>query len=609
MDPTLVVMAVRAAIRLGRAGQQAFGQYARDRDVLLPLVEKTKFPKRAIIVGFFVANPNLINSELRPYWESLSKTSGAPHLAGDFDVVSAEYARLQALSNADANPLADEFTGLWMVKQWAAGEEPPGPIARVVLTIVDVAAEFAAHDPRLFGTDGNAEMLVKALATRVADLVPDDASELGPKNQLGERLAGIFLKSGLGALSEHPEAILEEDHLQSLVKSTLPKLVDSLPASLDKQVQWRSVVETLLGPVASEAIRSLAGNPQAFFGERFGEDDLLGTLTRTYLLKTADVGLAEIFTKTGAVQLYKATLALAASRPELFIGQADDTSERFVTAVFRDIALTLENTSPPLDHRLISELAAATLETVSREGSALLDPDEPWHNVVAQTLTPVLTAVADALKNSNAGALRRLGSPENIQSMVRIVVAQIARTPGMITTTDNVEVNRLVGAIAAAMAADENLLLSHEDWMAILAVAAAEVAANPGRLIGVSGTGAAGTLLSTLIGDLLTAAAAAWKKRGRAGGTVLFGATLRDAALISIRAAAGQSAAALLNSAKVKELAAQLTELVAAKASELGSKEWLCVYRALITQVIETGDLPQLNEATISAALAVGANT
>ena len=35
MDPTLVVMAVRAALRLVRTGEQAFGQYARDRDAIL----------------------------------------------------------------------------------------------------------------------------------------------------------------------------------------------------------------------------------------------------------------------------------------------------------------------------------------------------------------------------------------------------------------------------------------------------------------------------------------------------------------------------------------------------------------------------------------------
>jgi hypothetical protein len=74
--------------------------------------------------------------------------------------------------------------------------------------------------------------------------------------------------------------------------------------------------------------------------------------------------------------------------------------------------------------------------------------------------------------------------------------------------------------------------------------------------------------------------------------------------LITIRATAGQSAAALLNAAKVKELAAQLTELVATKTGRYGSKEWLCLYRALIMQVVKSGSVAEIDEATIDAALA-----
>jgi hypothetical protein len=604
MDPTLVVMAVRAAVRLGRAGEQAFGQYARDRDAILPLVQEVKFPTRDVVRGFFEPRPQLISAELKPYWESFVNKPGAARLAGDLDVVAAEFARQKALADAKIKPLAAEFTGLWMVRQWGRGDEPPGPVARVVLTLVDVAAEFAAYDPRIFGADGNAEVLVKALATRIADLVPDDANALGPKNLLGERLAAIFLKAGLGVLSEHPEAIVDEDHLQSLVKSTLPRLVDSLPAALDQQVQWRSVIETLLGPVASEALTVVAANPQAFFGKKFGGDDLLGTLTRTYLLKAADVGLEDLFTKAGAVELYKATVQLAARRPELFIGQPSDASDKFVAAVFHDLAATLEDTSPPLDQHLVAELAATAVETAAHEGSALLQPDKPWHNVLSQTLTPVVGAVADALRTGNSGALRRLGSPDSLEAMVRIVVTQIARTPGMVTATDKAEVNRLVSAITAAMAQDEHLLLSQDDWMSILAVAAEEVAANPGRLVAVTGAGAAGSLLATLLTDVLGVASEQWKSgKGRAGGTVLFGATLREATVIAIRACAGQAAQALLNSAKVKELTAELADLVATKAGKYGSKEWLHLYRALIMQVIETGTV-HVDEATIDAALA-----
>jgi len=601
MNPTLILMAVRAAVRLRRAGSEALGQYARDRAVLLPMVDDIAFPERAKVLGFFGANENKITVELRPYWESLSK-QGAPKRADALDLLSAEFARLQIIDDPKLAPRADEFAGQWMIKQWARGEEPPGPFARVVLVIVDVAAEFAATDPKLFGIDGNAESLVKAMAARVAELVPDNADALGPRNLFGERVAAIFLKAGLGALAEHPEAIVDEAHLQTLVKNTLPKLVESLPNALDKQIAWRAVVENVLGPVAGEALRTVAENPQAFFGAQFGDDDLLGTLTRTYLLKVADVGLKEVVSRAGAVKLYKATVQLAAARPDLFIGKPQDATDKLLAAVFADLASVAAG-APPFDRAMIVDLAASVLESVARDGGSLLNADKPWDNLVAQLLNPVLASVANAVKQGDSAALRRLRSRANIEAMLRVVIAQIAATPGMLPSTGTAEIDRLITAVVTAMAKDEHLLLSQEDWIAILTVAAQEVAANPGRLLSVGKSTAAGSLLGTLLGDALAVAAAQWNTAGRAGGAVLFGATLREAMIVAIRAYASNSAAALLHSAKVKDLAAQLGELVTTNLTKYGGKEWLFLYRAHIFQVIETGNLPKLDDETIEAAL------
>lgn len=604
MNPTLVVMAVRAALRLVRTGEQAFGQYARDRDAMLPLIDRVKFPEVDVVRGFFRTNPDLVPKELQSVWTEVKKAGPGVTPRG-FDLLAAEYARAQALANPATSPIADECTGLWIVKQWGRGNEPPSPVARVVLTIVDVAAEFAAQDPQLFGVSGNAEVLVRALATHIADFIPDDTNDLGPKNLLGERLAGQFLKAALSTLSEHPDALIEQQHVQQLVKSTLPKLVAAFPATLDKQIDWRETIDALLGPVASEAMKVVAQDPRAFFGQRFGDDGLLGPLTRTYLLKVADQGLDQTFTKAGLVNLYRATLAFAAARPDLFLGKPDDATDRLLTTVLQDLATVARNHSPPFDTNLLAQLGASTLEIAGRQASTLLDPTKPWENVIAQTLTPVVAAIANALRTGNSGGLKQLASPASIEAFVRIIVTQIASTPGMITSSDNVEVNRLVAAVAAAMAADENLLLSQDDWLTIVAAAAEEVAANPGRLLGIKGTGTDGTLLSTLLGDLIRVASEQWQKNGREGGTVLFGPTLREAMIVAIRASAGQAVDAMFNAAKLEQLAAQITTLVAEKAGKYGSKEWLCLYRVLITQVILTGALADpLDENTINAALA-----
>ncbi len=602
MNPTLIMMAVRAAARLQRAGSEAIGQYARDRTVLLPLVEKISFPQRAKVRGYFEVHPEKITPDLSRYWDSFTGKPGAERLADAFDLLSAEHARQQIIADKNLASRADEFAGYWMVNQWARGEEPLGPFARVVLVIVDVAAEFAATDPKLFGLDGNAESLVKAVASRVADLVPDNADALGPRNLFGERVAAIFLKAGLGALAEHPEAIVEDAHLQKLVTNTLPKIVESLPESLDKQIKWRGVLENVLGPVAGEALRTLAEDPGAFFGAQFGNDDVLGTLTRTYVLKIADLGLTEVVSKAGAVQLFKATAQLAAARPDLFLGKTQDSTDKLIGAVFKDLASVAAG-APAIDRSLVLDLATSVVESFAREGGLLLDPGKPWDNLVAQLLNPVLAPIAQALKQDDSAALRRLGSRANIESILRVVVARVAATPGLMPSTRNAEIDRLISAIVTAMASDEHLLLSQDDWMAILAAAAQEVAANPGRLLGVERNAERGSLLDTLLGDLLSVAVAQWTEAGRAGGAVMFGATLRDAMIAAIRAHASNAAAAALHGKKVGELAAQLGKLVTDNREKMGGSEWLFLYRTMIHQVIESGVVPILDEQTIRVAV------
>ncbi len=88
-----------------------------------------------------------------------------------------------------------------MIAQWEKSKRPVGPYNRVMITMADVALEFAAIDPSLFGIEGRAEPVIKALAINLADLIPDDTNDLGPKNILGDQLAGIFLRAALKALS------------------------------------------------------------------------------------------------------------------------------------------------------------------------------------------------------------------------------------------------------------------------------------------------------------------------------------------------------------------------------------------------------------------------
>lgn len=606
MDPLVVVSVIRATVRLGKVGGEAAGQYARDRAVLLPAIKTIVAPDEVMIRAHFSTNDDQVTDALRPYWDSFKSPAGQP-LAGARDALSTAYAKWKIENTPGAAGRVDDATGYWMIKQWGEGA-PIGPFAKVVLTMADVALEFAARDPSLLGIHGRGEVVVKALAEQIAALIPDDVNELGARNQLGATLAGIFLRGTLQALEENPGLVVEDEHMSQLVKNTLPKLIETLPdADNHDQYRWRDLVEALMGPVAKAAIVAMGEHPDAFFGKDFADDKLLGTLTRTYMLKVAEHGVEETFTKTGAIELWKATLALAAKQPDLFLGKPEENAEKFISSLFAGLAMTMEQCTPPFEKETVTRLAATALDTMSKDIGLLFDRDTPWDKVATDALATVLGALRDELKEDGKGALNRLVSGDMLTEFVRIVLSQAARTPGMLVETDNEELKRIVGAVARLIAADDKLLLSKDDWLLIAAAVAEEAAANPARLFGFKEGESKIDVVVPLIQGLVTVAAVQWRQYGRAGGAVLFGATLREAILIVVRAASGNAKAALGNKASLEQLADRIGAVVVQNPGKYGSKEWLRLYRVLVPRVLELGNVGEVDELALEAILK-GAN-
>ena len=128
-------------------------------------------------------------------------------------------------------------------------------------------------------------------------------------------------------------------------------------------------------------------------------------------------------------------------------------------------------------------------------------------------------------------------------------------------------------------------------------------ASNPQRLFKLEPE----SIGAALIQDLLSVATAELAAGGRAKGGVLFGATLCEAIIIALHAAAGKERAAVDNQAALKALATQLSQLVQSQPDRYGSKEWLLLYRVLIGRVLQRGALGTMTAQQIDEILAGGA--
>ena len=241
------------------------------------------------------------------------------------------------------------------------------------------------------------------------------------------------------------------------------------------------------------------------------------------------------------------------------------------------------------------------IEVVANNAPAVLklDPDEPWEQVAVATIAQLTAGLSDALGNvddhqSVKGALKAFSDGQLLE-LGRVVLAQVARTPGMLGV-QRTEVQAIIAGMADAMDADDNLLLSPEEWITIAGAAARMAAANPGRLFGLSAADHGDAVAVMVITTMLETAAASWTTDGRDARPLLFGETLKAAVEAAVASLAGNISAASHTPDRVGDFLQQLLQKAAEQPEKFGSGSLLKVFQAFIGTVLAEGRLPDDQE-------------
>jgi hypothetical protein len=613
MDPTLIISGIQAILRAAQAGAQLIGEHARDRKVFLPNLELPTGSRSVQLQLFLKENQQLISSfsALIAIWdderEALSTTKP--------ETVDAAYAVMlqhmaknqleqEGKESNEAEREAKMLAAGRMVEQWREERKPPSAAIRMALTLTDISLEFVASDPSILGIGSRGEKLITAFAKNMTTLIPDDVTAFGTKANFADRVLGIFLRAGLAALSNNASTVFKDDDIAKLVEGVTKPIVEALPDSIDKQVAYRDLVDILAGPAAEAAFTLLAENTEAYLGKGFANDKALGAVTNALFesikLTSHEGTIVDVFSEQGLIRLYQAGLGVAVERPELFIGGSDSAKQELFGDLLSGTATTLRA------HRRFKgpigvSLAAMAIETVGDNAPALLkfNPNEPWEKVALTALEQVTAGLSDALKNLDAsgspkGALKAF-SDEQLHELGRVVLSQAAKTPGMLGIQRS-EVQAIVAGIAEAMAADDNLLLSADEWINIAGVAAQKAAANPGRLFGISTDDQGGVLAVMVISSVLKTAGDAWSAGGRTDLQLLYGETLEAVIEAVIEALAGNIAGLTQNQQIVEQFLQQQLADASANPEKYGSEGFLNVFRQLVGNVIASGKLPKPEE-------------
>ncbi len=604
MNPVLIVFGIRAAVRLGRAGAEIYAQRSRDRDVYLPDIEPpAPFSAYQLLIDFYGDPVNLQRLKADPQlivlWDEAAErpVNKQPRTIEPLHAAFLSALAEKSVDGGEESRTARlELAGGALISQWSRAAEPISPIGRIALTMADIALEFVGSNPSVVGVGGNGEKLIGAIALNLSSMIPDDTDEFGPRAQIANRLVGIFLRAGLSALAAHPDLVLDNDQAERLVKETLAPLLKVMPASLSEQLEWQQLLDALLGPAATAAFSVIAEKPDAFLGKTFASDKALGALTGALFATLQDADVRRQFGDGGWIALYKSLLQVAADRPALFVGDGTKPKDQLIRGLLAGTARTLSK-HPGFDGRIGAELTAVALQALNANAGGLLklDKDDEWEGTALAMIGQVSGGLSQAL-TGGSGALRRFGQDQLLE-LGRIFLVQAAATPGMLGIK-RTELQSIVSGVASAMAKDSDLLLSPDDWLKIAAVAMGEAAANPGRLFGLDDASPGEALAAQVIGDLLKVASAAWST-GRDGGSLLAGATLRDAIISALRAAAGNAIAAASDDKPVMAVAEAINKVVAQSPQAFGSTDWLLLFETLVAEALTSGKVAAIDEAKI----------
>lgn len=613
MDPKLLAFGIQATLRAAQAGADLLGEHARDRKVFLPNLELPTGSRTIQLQRFLSENQQLAISqpELSVIWDAEHKqltTTKTEQIDTAYAFMLQQKATLQLISDgteqSDAKRKAEILAAGRMVEQWREERRPPNAVIRMALTLTDIGLEFIGSNPSILGVGSRGEKLVAAFANNMSALIPEDMAAFGSKTDFADRVLGIFFRAGLGALADNASTAFKDEDVANLIKGVTKPIVEALPDSIEDQILYRDLVDVLAGPSAEAAFYLLAENTKTYLGKNFADHKALGVVTSALfqeIMETAAGGsIVEAFSEQGLIRLYQAGLGVALERPGLFVGEDEAAKTRIFRDLLRATAGTLR-AHPRLKGSIGASLAAVVVDIVGKHAPALLklNRDAPWEKVAEKVLIQVTTELSIALNQvENDGSLKgalRSFSDGQLLELGRVILEQVAQTPGMLGI-ERSEVQAIVAGMAEAMAADDNLLLSADEWIEIAGIAARKAASNPGRLFGLSAGDHGQALAIAVMKSVLEVAGDFWTQDGRKDFPLLFGETLEAALVVVVEALAGNVSALVNQPDLVNQFLRRLLKKVSEESDKFGSDGLLKVFRAFIGTVLAKGTLPTDNE-------------
>lgn len=623
MDPRIIASGINAVLRMAQVGTSLYVEYATDRAVFLPNLPKYKLSRRDILDHYVRSNQLQTHSSFSLVLGSNNRVSNANSIAFDeaFAEMTVRLAKnqegesedsdLDALQDKDKQQRIHARAGGELIEQWRKEDRPPSALARAALTLTDIALEFVVSHPSLLGVDSKGERFIRAFAMNLTELVPNSTDAFGAKENFSHRVLATFFRAGLSASLSQAESYLDEAHEQQLFKAIVKPVIDSLPADISEHYFYRNSIDALLGPSASAAFGVVAKHQNAFIGERIEDGTAVGVVVQGLLLNVSEQagesGLKSVFSQTGAMQIYKTTLEIAAKHPALFvlpnIAADNDVIANYARDVFSLVASKLSQQN--LSIGVKTDIAMGVLSITADKASELLGLEEskPWHELAGDLIEQIGQAMSMQLKDGKA--VSDFLSPRLQSALINTALNSIQKSPQMLGVKHQ-NTLAIVSAVAGAIADDKHKLLGDDDWLIIADVMASVAATDMGRLafdaMNALAEGesveAVKSLMSSVVQETIAAATDAWvdELNQNLHNFSLHKDTLRQSIVLILEALRGNITGLKQTTGLIDSYLASILNYAKTQGDRIGSDTFLSILDTTIATVVMTGDLPNIEQ-------------
>ena len=449
---TIILFAIQATVKIGKAGYKNYIDATRNRDLILPLPEHYNeiLPTQAWNFFFgadaegkrFASGDN-IWPELIFFKNRIfdSYTDEDKELLCKLAEQAYNILELERFPDSKPNSTIN-LINFHIISAWEEGYSTATAVQRVAGAIIEVGIDYAKLNPGLFDTKTPNGKLLYSLITELDKIKFSE-------NPIDELPALLFIAT-LETLTANTEAISSDPNIRVLISNSANKVASLVGAKnavinaleikesekRDKRKDMEAWGELVFRGLLDSVGHTMLESPGQFLGVQGEASQALVTQVGNdvfdLMIGNDSIKLDPIFCKSGAERLMRTALDVVSKHPKLITSSDNSGINNILSAVTNELR---KPDQPLLEGYMIPEIGRIILEKTGENLTLLWPsaPNSPESNIL-------LVASKATLKALSTPSTDLYWTPdfthENMLFVLETVCNEIKCNPGWITGDD-----------------------------------------------------------------------------------------------------------------------------------------------------------------------------